>query len=115
MYVIGLTGAIAVGKSTIAQMLAAKGAAVIDGDQVVHTLYAHNRKLVARIAQRFGPAVLAPDGSLDRAALGRTVFPDPGGARGPGEARLSPTCSPSSGGCWRGHGAGSAPLPCSMP
>ena len=77
VYVIGLTGAIAVGKSTVARMLAAKGAAVIDGDQVVHTLYAHNRALVARIAARFGPAVLAPDGSLDRAALGRTVFPDP--------------------------------------
>ena len=77
MYVIGLTGAIAVGKSTVAQMLAAKGAAVNDGDQVVHTLYAHNRKLVARIAQRFGPAFLAPDGTLDRAALGRIVFPAP--------------------------------------
>lgn len=77
MYVIGLTGAIAVGKSTVAQMLAAKGAAVIDGDQVVHTLYAYNRALVARIVARFGPAMLTPDGSLDRAALGRTVFPDP--------------------------------------
>ena len=77
MYVIGLTGAIAVGKSTVARMLAAKGAAVIDGDQVVHTLYADNQALIARIAERFGPAVLAPDGSLDRAALGRTVFPDP--------------------------------------
>lgn len=77
MYVIGLTGAIAVGKSTVAQMLAAKGAAIIDGDQVVHTLYAYNRALVARIVARFGPAMLTPDGSLDRAALGRTVFPDP--------------------------------------
>ena len=77
MYVIGLTGAIAVGKSTVAQMLAAKGAAIIDGDQVVHTLYTDNRALVARIAERFGPAVHAPDGTLDRAALGRTVFPDP--------------------------------------
>ena len=77
MYVIGLTGAIAVGKSTVARMLAAKGAAVIDGDQVVHTLYANDRALVARIVERFGPAVLAADGTLDRAALGRTVFPDP--------------------------------------
>lgn len=77
MYVIGLTGAIAVGKSTVARMLAAKGAAIIDGDQVVHTLYAHNRALVARIIARFGPAMLTPDGSLDRAALGRAVFPDP--------------------------------------
>ena len=77
MYVIGLTGAIAVGKSTVARMLAAKGAAIIDGDQVVHTLYAHNRRLIARIVARFGPAILAPDGTLDRAALGRTVFPDP--------------------------------------
>ena len=78
MYVIGLTGAIAVGKSTVARtLLAAKGAAIIDGDQVVHTLYAYNRALVARIVARFGPAMLTPDGSLDRAALGRTVFPDP--------------------------------------
>ena len=77
MYVIGLTGAIAVGKSTVAILLAAKGAAIIDGDQVVHTLYAYNRTLVARIVARFGPAMLTPDGSLDRAALGRAVFPDP--------------------------------------
>ena len=77
MYVIGLTGAIAVGKSTVATLLAAKGAATIDGDQVVHTLYAYNRALVARIVARFGPAMLTPDGSLDRAALGRTVFSDP--------------------------------------
>ncbi len=77
MYVVGLTGAIAVGKSTVASLLAAKGAAVIDGDQVVHTLYAHNCALVARIVERFSPAVLAPDGTLDRAALGRTVFSDP--------------------------------------
>ncbi len=77
MYVIGLTGAIAVGKSTVASLLAAKGAAIIDGDQVVHALYAYNRALVARIVARFGPAMLTPDGSLDRAALGRTVFADP--------------------------------------
>ena len=82
MYVIGLTGAIAVGKSTVATLLAAKGAAIIDGDQVVHTLYADNQALIARIAERFGPAVLAPDGSLDRAALGRTVFPDPAALAG---------------------------------
>ena len=115
MYVIGLTGAIAVGKSTVATLLAARGAATIDGDQVVHTLYAYNRALVTRIVARFGPAMLTPDGSLDRTALGRTVFPGPGGTRGPGDGWSIPTCSPSSGGCWRGHGAGGAPLPCSMP
>ncbi len=77
MYVIGLTGAIAVGKSTVARMLAAQGAVIIDGDQIVHQLYAADCALVARVAERFGPAIIAPDGSLDRAALGRTVFPDP--------------------------------------
>ncbi|MAG35858.1 MAG: dephospho-CoA kinase [Dehalococcoidia bacterium] len=77
MYVIGLTGEIAVGKSSAARMLANRGAVVIDGDQLVHELYAGHQALLADIIERFGPDVLAPDSSLDRAALGRTVFPDP--------------------------------------
>jgi len=74
--VIGLTGGIGTGKSTVAGMLAALGAVVIDSDRIVHELQAPGAPLVAEIADAFGPGVLAPDGSLDRAALGARVFAD---------------------------------------
>lgn len=74
---IGLTGPIGCGKSTVAQVLGRAGAVVIDADQVARCVTAPGEPALARIAERFGPHHLRPDGSLDRAALGRTVFPDP--------------------------------------
>jgi dephospho-CoA kinase len=74
--VVGLTGGIGTGKSTVARMLAALGAVVIDSDQIVHELQAPGAPLVAEIAEAFGSAVLLPDGALDRAALGALVFRD---------------------------------------
>lgn len=75
--VVGLTGGIGTGKSTVARMLAALGAAVIDADAIVHELQAPGTPLLARIAEAFGPELLRPDGALDRERLGKLVFSDP--------------------------------------
>lgn len=74
---IGLTGGIGSGKSTVARMLAARGAVVIDADRIVHELQAPGTPALAEIVAAFGPAVLRADGSLDRPALGAIVFRDP--------------------------------------
>lgn len=76
MPVYGLTGGIASGKSTVAKLLRARGADVIDADEVARELVAPGSPALAEIAARFGPPVLAADGSLDRAALGRLIFSD---------------------------------------
>lgn len=74
--VVGLTGGIASGKSTVAALLAARGAVVIDADVLAREVVAPGEPLLAQVVARFGD-VLAVDGSLDRAALGRIVFADP--------------------------------------
>jgi dephospho-CoA kinase len=76
MVVIGLTGGIGTGKSAVARMLAELGAAVIDSDVLAREVVAPGQPALAEIAAAFGPEVLAPDGSLDRRALGRIVFSD---------------------------------------
>ena len=75
--VIGLTGGIGTGKSTVAAMLAGLGAVVIDADAIVRELQAPGAPMLAEIAAAFGPEVIAADGSLDRARLGELVFRDP--------------------------------------
>jgi dephospho-CoA kinase len=75
-YLIGLTGNIAVGKSTVLELLRAWGARTIDADQVAHEVMATPAVRDA-IAQAFGPGVLDAQGSIDRGALGRIVFRDP--------------------------------------
>lgn len=77
MPLIALTGGIASGKSTIARRLAEHGAVVVDADQIVRDVQSAGSPVLARIADTFGSAVIAADGSLDRAALGATVFGDP--------------------------------------
>lgn len=77
MCVLGLTGGIASGKSTVARMLAACGAQVIDADQLARDVVALGSEALAQIAREFGPLVLNPDGSLNRTALGGIVFQDP--------------------------------------
>lgn len=77
MLVIGLTGGIATGKSSVTRILRDLGAPVVDADAIVHELQAPGMPVTAAIAREFGPAVLRPDGSLDRPALGRLVFADP--------------------------------------
>jgi len=74
--IVGLSGGIGSGKSSVAQMLRELGAVVIDADAIVHELQARGTPLLAEIAAAFGDGVLASDGSLDRKALGAIVFAD---------------------------------------
>lgn len=77
-HLLGLTGNIATGKSTIGQMLLDLGAArYIDADAVVHDLYNPGQPVHAAVAHAFGPAMLTPTGEIDRKALGALVFGDP--------------------------------------
>lgn len=77
MLIVGLTGGIGSGKSTAARMFAARGVPVVDTDAIARELVAPGTPALARIAREFGPDVLEPDGSLDRAALRARVFADP--------------------------------------
>lgn len=72
-----ITGGIGCGKSTLAQILASLGCAVLDADAVVHALEASPGEAVAKISAVFGADVLKADGSVDRSQLGRIVFSDP--------------------------------------
>jgi len=74
---IGLIGPIGCGKSTVAGWLAARGAAVIDADALTREIMAPGTPVADAIVARFGGEFRRPDGSLDRAALGRLVFADP--------------------------------------
>lgn len=77
-YILGLTGNIASGKTTIGLMLLELGAyAYVDADHVVHELYLPGQQLVAELSQAFGSAILNLDGGIDRRALGQIVFGDP--------------------------------------
>ena len=77
MIVIGLTGSVASGKSTVAGWMSEKGIAVHDADLAVHSLLAVNGQAVADIKAKFGPDMVAPDGSIDRKKLGSHVFARP--------------------------------------
>lgn len=75
-FILGVTGNIATGKSTVVKMLEEKGAHHIDSDVVYHELIAPGQPLLAEIADHFGQHILTEDGSLDRKALGAIVFSD---------------------------------------
>ncbi len=77
MYVIGLTGGIGSGKSTVAEMLREKGAEVLSADLVGHEVYQPGRPAWQEIVDAFGREVVAADGSIDRKRLGAIVFADP--------------------------------------
>ena len=76
MLLIGLTGNIASGKSTVARLLAARGATIIDADLLARQAVEVGTPAYDKILQRWGRDVLAPDGMLDRAALRERVFAD---------------------------------------
>ena len=78
MLLIGLTGGIGSGKSTVAGMLAERGAAVIDADAISRACTAAGGAALPAIAREFGPQLIAADGALDRAAMRELVFRDPG-------------------------------------
>jgi len=81
MLLVGLTGGIASGKSVIAERLAEHGAVVVDADKIAREVVEPGTPALTRIAEEFGSAVIAPDGSLDRAALGSIIFADEGQRR----------------------------------
>jgi dephospho-CoA kinase len=77
MRLIGVTGGIATGKSTVDRLLAARGASVIDADELAREAVRPGERALDDVAARFGRGVLLPDGSLDRGRLGAIVFADP--------------------------------------
>ena len=76
MFLIGLTGGIASGKSTVARRWVEHGAIEIDADQLARDVVAPGTKGLSEIASTFGPTILNSDGSLDRAKLGAIIFND---------------------------------------
>ncbi|MBI4574262.1 MAG: dephospho-CoA kinase [candidate division NC10 bacterium] len=89
MLVVGLTGGIATGKSTVAAMFAARGAAVVDADRIAHTLQEPGQGCYQRIVETFGTGILDEAGRIDRSRLGGRVFAEPV-ARGQLEAIMHP-------------------------
>jgi dephospho-CoA kinase len=77
MLLVGLTGNIASGKSTVAQLLSEHGATIIDADVLARRAVERGTRAFDAIVKRWGTSVQAPDGHLDRAALRRTVFGNP--------------------------------------
>lgn len=76
MIKVGLTGGIGSGKSEVARLLAEHGAVVVDADALAREALAPGSPGSAAVVEEFGPEVLAADGSIDRARLGRLVFAD---------------------------------------
>jgi dephospho-CoA kinase len=73
---VGLTGGIAAGKSTVATLFANLGAARVDADEVAHEITAAGSETLGQLVQVFGAEILDPAGNLDRARLGAIVFAD---------------------------------------
>lgn len=76
MIEIGLTGGIGSGKSTVAEGLVARGAVLIDADAIVRELQSPGATVFEAMVERFGPGIVAPDGTLDRQAVAAIVFAD---------------------------------------
>jgi dephospho-CoA kinase len=74
---VGLTGGIGSGKSTVSSLLEGRGAIIIDADAIVREVQLPGSPVLAELASKFGPEVLASDGSLDRQAVANIVFTDP--------------------------------------
>lgn len=86
---VGLTGGIGSGKTTVANMFAARGAAVIDTDDIAHALTRPAGKAMPAIVAQFGPELIGADGAMDRSRMRQAVFTDPA-ARQRLEAILHP-------------------------
>ena len=74
MLLVGLTGGIGAGKSTVAALLAAHGAVVLDADQVARDVVEPDQPAFAKLVKRFGTEIVGPDGRLDRAELAARAF-----------------------------------------
>ncbi len=77
MVLIGLSGGFASGKSTVAGMLEARGAMVMDADRIAHEVISVGGPAYWGVVDRFGPGILGPGGRIDRGKLARIVFSDP--------------------------------------
>lgn len=77
MILVGLTGGIGSGKSTVAEMFAQRGAVIIDGDAIARQLQRAGTTVLTKIVEHFGNDVLTEDGELNRGKLATIVFPDP--------------------------------------
>lgn len=77
MQVIGLTGGIATGKSTVSAILENAGAVIIDADRIARMVVKKNMPAYRQILDKFGKSILLPDGAIDRTALGNLIFNDP--------------------------------------
>jgi dephospho-CoA kinase len=86
---VGLTGGLASGKSTVAEILEDLGAAVLDADEIVRALYREGGAGAAAARDLFGDSVLGPDGRVDRTRIAAIVFSDPA-ARHALETRIHP-------------------------
>ena len=71
---VGLTGGIASGKTLVAQMFAALGAHVIQADHIAHELMQHGEPVFDEVVRHFGPAILNPDGTINRSRLAEAAF-----------------------------------------
>lgn len=76
MLLIGLTGGIGSGKSTVSEALARRGAVVIDADRITRELQEPGQPVLAAMVERFGPGIVQADGTLDRQAVADIVFHD---------------------------------------
>lgn len=113
--VIGLTGSIASGKSTVSSLLRDLGALIVDADQLARDAVAPGTSALAAIKARWGPGVIADDETLDRAALRRIVFADPAERRAL-EAIVHPDVEAlRAAAVARGQAAGAPVIVCDIP
>ena len=77
MLLVGLTGGIGAGKSTVAALLAERGAVILDADQVAREVVEPDQPAFAALVEQFGPSIICPDGRLDRQALADVAFATP--------------------------------------
>jgi len=76
MFLVGLTGGIGSGKSTVAALLAQRGAVIVDADQAARDVVEPGQPAFDALVERFGPGIVGPDGRLDRPALAAIAFAD---------------------------------------
>ena len=77
VFIVGLTGGIGSGKTSVAKLFATWGATVVDADQIAHNLLAPGSKALTQVAKRFGPDIIDESGQLNRGALAKIVFTNP--------------------------------------
>ena len=81
MFIVGLTGGIGSGKSTVADLFVARGAALVDTDAIAHAITSPRGIAIPALRERFGDGILRPDSALDRPAMRQRVFSDPSARR----------------------------------